>query len=166
MHGQLAREFAQVACRLRGQVEIKEILGTMADLASISLRCDHLGLILRTDDGQLADAGATDLLVADADCSQLELGEGPCWSCLAGAGMTLVSDTSDETRWPDWTNHAAQLGFRSTASVRLSDEGVPLGALTLYSERPAAFDDSSLPTLATHAATAVARSRAERVRPD
>ena len=158
MHGQEAREFARVAAALTEQVEVKDILATLAALAAICVRSEHLGLILRTDADRPVEAGSTDLAVAEADHLQVILGEGPSWLCL-NAGLPLVAgDLDSAAGWPTWRVQVASLGFRWYAAARLSAAGATLGVLTIYSEARsglAASWESSVQLLATHASRAI-----------
>ncbi|MET7280550.1 hypothetical protein ABZS29_20095 [Kribbella sp. NPDC005582] len=158
MHGQEAREFARIAAALTDQVEVKDIVSTLAALAALCVRSEHLGLILRTGADRPVEAGSTDLAVAEADHLQVVLGEGPSWPCLTGTLPFLVGDLESAARWPNWHSHVAVLGFRRYAAARLSAAGATLGVLTIYSEARSGLVsswESSVQLLATHASRAI-----------
>jgi GAF domain-containing protein len=94
--------------------------------------------------GRRESAGATDPVVLRADRLQYELGQGPCLSAWAEQRAIIIQDTTDETRWPEWTAAVAQLPLRSVLSAPLTTEGRRIGALKVYSPSPRAFDDYSV----------------------
>jgi GAF domain-containing protein len=94
--------------------------------------------------GRRESAGATDPVVLRADRLQYELGQGPCLSAWAEQRAIIIQDTTDETRWPEWTAAVADLPLRSVLSAPLTTEGRRIGALKVYSPAPRAFDDYSV----------------------
>ncbi len=68
------------------------------------------------------------------------------------------SDLARDDRYPTYGVVAANSGVRAQVSVVLFDTGRARGVLTLYSNRPGAFDDTAVLTdlFAQHSATALA----------
>ena len=67
-----------------------------------------------------------------------------------------------ETRWPEFTKQALELGVQSVISFQLFVEGDSMGALDVYGGKIKAFDAEAENTgllLASHAAIAMAASR-------
>jgi GAF domain-containing protein len=146
MHGQLAREFAATALGLRDSPEVKEIFETVVQLAAISMHCGHVGLVLCEDPAHLALVQASDAAVDEADRLQVELRQGPCWSCLhrtLATGTVIVDDAATDNRWPAWEPHLATLGLRSAYSARLDTTETTIGFLTLYDDVPHRFTDET-----------------------
>lgn len=85
---------------------------------------------------------ATDHLSVRADWLQQQLGQGPL---LSPADGVLVSpDLSLEERWPEFAAMAVQLhGLRSLLILQLPLGDADRWALTVYAERPDAFDGLS-----------------------
>ena len=79
-------------------------------------------------DGQLA---------MDADELQYQRGYGPCVDAGRAGQLFLVDDMLTEERWPDYAQHVAALGVRSSLSVPLPFQGVTIGAINNYSANPA-----------------------------
>jgi GAF domain-containing protein len=50
-----------------------------------------------------------------------------------------IDDVRTEQRWPDYVAHAQETGVRSSLSVPLPYQGSSIGALNIYSTKPAAF---------------------------
>jgi hypothetical protein len=69
---------------------------------------------------------------------------------------------SREQRWPRYCRAAAALGVKSKIALVLDVEGKVLGALSLYANRPSAFDseDETIGCIfANHAAVALANAQ-------
>ena len=83
---------------------------------------------------------ATDALVEAADTLQYQSDSGPCLTAWRDQVTVRVDDTTTEDRWPQWTTAAADLGVRAAVSVPLVAAGTSIGAMKVYSVRPAAYD--------------------------
>ena len=104
---------------------------------------------------------STDEVAAEADRLQDELQEGPCVDAAFENENFVVHDLRDEPRWPVWSSRVADLGLRSSFSIRLTAHDETIGALNVYADRPGAFDGDRDVALifASHAAQAMTRSR-------
>jgi GAF domain-containing protein len=87
----------------------------------------------------------TGRLAVDLDETQYERGHGPCLHAARSGEITEISDTRSETRWRDYTRHAAALGNLSSLSIPLpiDEEQQVAGALNIYARTPEAFDQDS-----------------------
>lgn len=106
----------------------------------------------------LHNRAATDDLPRQVDAIQVEVGEGPCLQTLRTRHTVRVDDLAFDPRWPQFSARVAAQGVRSMLTFRLPVPGGNLGALSLYSTAPAAFDTraENLGLLyATHAAVAL-----------
>jgi GAF domain-containing protein len=75
-----------------------------------------------------------------ADELQYERGYGPCMDAGRGGVVLRVDDMHTEERWPDYVAHVvAETPVRSSLSVPLPYQGATIGAINIYSTRPAAF---------------------------
>jgi GAF domain-containing protein len=75
-----------------------------------------------------------------ADELQYERGYGPCMDAGRGGVVLRIDDMRTEQRWPDYTAHIlAETPVLSSLSVPLPYQGTTIGALNIYSTRPAAF---------------------------
>jgi GAF domain-containing protein len=96
------------------------------------------------------------------DAAQYETGQGPCLDSLFEQETVRLPDMATETRWPEFTRAASELGVHSMLSVQLFVDGDDLGALNLHSDHVDAFDDESEHVallFAAHAAVAMARAQ-------
>ncbi len=73
-------------------------------------------------------ASTNDLSTA-VDKAQYETGQGPCLDTLYEQETVRLPDVPGETRWPEFTLRASELGVGSMLSVQLFVEGDELGAL-------------------------------------
>ncbi|GLZ48354.1 hypothetical protein Acsp06_45390 [Actinomycetospora sp. NBRC 106375] len=97
-------------------------------------------------DGRYGAAGdpASPAVVGPLDTLQAELGDGPAMTVLARApldGLVVVDDFAgdDRRRWPAFSAHALDAGYRSMLSILLEVGGVPRAALNLYGREPRMF---------------------------
>ncbi|TQS41314.1 GAF and ANTAR domain-containing protein [Cryptosporangium phraense] len=107
-------------------------------------------------------SAATGDLVRAVDQAQYSTAEGPCLAALFEHRTVHIPDTNAESRWPTFSEKAADLGVRSILSFQLYVANDNLGALNLYAREPRAFDDESEDVgllFAAHAAVAMADAR-------
>ena len=96
------------------------------------------------------------------DALQSETGQGPCMEASYEKRVVSVPDLSTDTRWPDFSRQAFELGARSMLSFQLFVDGDHLGALNLFGNDVGVFDAESErigALVAAHAAVAVAGSQ-------
>jgi len=75
-----------------------------------------------------------------ADELQYEHGYGPCMDAGRGGVLLRVDDMRTEERWPDYATHVVTTTpVLSSLSVPLPYQGASIGALNIYSTKPAAF---------------------------
>jgi GAF domain-containing protein len=94
----------------------------------------------------------------ELDVLQFTEQEGPCLDCLREGTVMRVRDLGGDARWPFYGPKAAELGACSVLSLPLTADGRTVGALNLYSRRPAAFGPEELAfgqLLAAHASLAI-----------
>lgn len=158
---ELASELASLTTELaRCETEV-ELLGAVlertrqlvpaADQASVLLLGRHGGVATSVGDGETPAGGP-----------RPEVREDPALIAAAEGSTELVADTATEQRWPVFAEQAAARGIRSSLSVGLVADGVPLGALTLRAGHPHAFDEAAqfvASTLAVHAGIALGQLR-------
>lgn len=99
------------------------------------------------------------------DKLQDELGQGPCYAAIRKHPLVHCPDMARERRWPRFATACREHGVASMLSVRLyvtADK--KLGALSLYSAEPAAFDEDAeevARVFSVHAAIALAAAERE-----
>ena len=106
-----------------------------------------------------ASTGEPPLLL---DRLQQRLGDGPCVSAAKRQSVFRIDDTREDLRWPEFCAEAARLNVRSMLCVPLWIDERGLGALSLYADQTAAFNESHeriTILLATFAALALAEAQ-------
>lgn len=151
---------ADLARDLRSEGSAEETLRHVVQ-AAVELidGCDSAGISLSTTEGRIRTSACTGEVPVAADRLQQELGEGPCVDAAWHEEVVSASDLATDARWPAWAPRAvADLGVRSMVCVRLFTHDDRLGALNLFSQRPAAFSADDLDeamAYAAHAAVAI-----------
>jgi GAF domain-containing protein len=96
------------------------------------------------------------------DRLQQRLGDGPCIDAAKHQRVFRIEDTRQDQRWPRFCAEAARLEVRSMLCVPLWIDERGLGALSLYADQAAAFNDPHervTVLLATFAALALAEAQ-------
>jgi GAF domain-containing protein len=121
----------------------------------------HCGLTLRKRRTYAESVASSDEIAARADALQEELEEGPCLDAAFEQQNFVVHDLRTETRWPTWAPRVAELGVRSSLSIRLTSHHESVGALNLYGAHPGDFagEQDIAMIFATYAAEAMTKAR-------
>jgi two-component system, cell cycle sensor histidine kinase and response regulator CckA len=88
------------------------------------------------DDGYIEKAHIT-----FADC---ERGRGPVGTAIRENRVTILRNTSTDPEFGPWREEATRRGYSSIISLPLQDGHQTLGALTIYSSEPDAFDSQEI----------------------
>lgn len=150
----LAREFAKqpsLAATLEAIV-----VHTVATIEP----AEHAAITVRRPGGKYQTVATTGELPLRVDEIQYQTQEGPCLQALTDQHVQRSDDLASDPRWPVFGRQATdQTEVTSMMSYRLLlEEEDTLGALNMYSGKPAAFaplDLAVLDELATHAAIAL-----------
>ena len=160
----LAHTLGDLAVRMQAQKDTADTLRAVVEAAAhIVPGARWAGISLRQGRQVLAQV-PTDPIVAKLDELQSELGDGPGLTALREHHTVHIDDMSSETRWPEFTRQATELGVFSLLSFQLFVESKNLGALNLYSEQAGSFSEDSKDVgaiVAQHAAVAMFGATAE-----
>lgn len=140
-----------------------DLSGAIAELASIVLAHESLELVLGrlTEITKRAVPGAYEVSVTMRDrnpvtaattaefaCAvdeaQYDAGYGPCLDALRFGLTVVVDDQASETRWPEYSPRAAEVGVGSSVSVPLEVVDEHVAALNIYGARPHAFGPAAI----------------------
>lgn len=95
--------------------------------------------------GEFLDAetvSASDVLAAQIDELQFDLGEGPSWEALQHRAPVLAADLPNEhVRWPAFAPAAMEHGIASVFAFPLFIGPLRFGAIDLYSTTPVVLDE-------------------------
>jgi GAF domain-containing protein len=142
--------------------ELQPTLEAIASTAVTMLspaRYAGLTVLLRGELIPRATTGEPPLLL---DRLQQRLGDGPCISAAKHQSVFRIEDTLQDIRWPEFNAEAARLKVRSMLCVPRWIDERGLGALSLYADQAAAFNDLHERVtilLATFAALALAEAQ-------
>ncbi|AUA09778.1 ANTAR domain-containing protein [Streptomyces sp. SID8382] len=161
-----AERMATMARDLLAQESVEATLERITESAMDLVEgCDAAGILV-LHGRRVETLAPTDGLVVRSDRLQERLGEGPCFDAarrLGGERVFRIKDFSQpEECWPDYVGQARDLGIGSMMGFLLYTEHENLGALNVYSRRPAAFTKASETAgwlLASHAAVAFSSAR-------
>jgi GAF domain-containing protein len=123
---------------------LQEVLDDIVGIARQAMpgsEATSITLIRREHSFTAAFAGQ---MAIDADELQYQRGYGPCMDAARAGQMFLVRDMRMEDRWPDYAQHAAANGVRSSLSVPLPFQEATIGALNNYSTHVDAFGEEDI----------------------
>lgn len=133
----------QLSALLESEDAFDRTLATVVDLSVSTLPgCDSAGITTRVD-GRDETLAASDHYTLEIDKIQYDSKQGPCLETIELGEPHYIVDISEETRWPEFRDRAAQEGLRSGASFPLRMNG-SVGALNLYSKSERSFDDGAV----------------------
>jgi GAF domain-containing protein len=163
-----ADQVAVLARELATQPDLASTLQAIVERASRSIDgAEFAAITVKTSGGDTyRTVASSDELPVQVDQLQYDAGQGPCLTALEQTATCWSDDVAIDKRWPVFGPAAEKLtGVRSMLSHPLFlEEDDSLGALNLYSKKPAAFTEdsmSALIVLATHSAIAMARAAAQ-----
>jgi transcriptional regulator with GAF, ATPase, and Fis domain len=159
----LAETFGDIARVLQQQDDLQSTLAAIVAAAVHTVPgAQQAGITVAGARGVMTTPAATHEVVRRVDRIQYDTGQGPCVTAIREHATLRLDDMNAESRWPDFAHRAAQLGVRSMLSFQLYVTDTNLGALNLYAEHIAAFDDTSEYIgllFASHAAVALTGAR-------
>ncbi|MDQ1731551.1 MAG: hypothetical protein QOK10_1710 [Pseudonocardiales bacterium] len=157
-----ADEFARFARQLALIPTLADTLQAIVQFAVTNIEgAEHSAITVKQGEAEYRTIAATGELALKVDAIQYESGEGPCVDALEEDHVLRSDDLATDPRWPIFGPRAAlSTEVLSMMSHRLFiEDGDSIGALNLYSRKPAAFaalEASALDVLATHCAIALA----------
>ncbi len=159
----LAHAMAVAARELDATAGLDESVATIVRVARSCVRgVDHVGVIVVDRQGRLERVQATHLLVEELDQLQCDLGEGPTRDAVLAEETVRVDNLRHEQRWPRYVRGAVTRGVCAQLAVRLTGDGLTLGALTFYSLDPDAIGpetERAAVLFAAHAGLALGNAR-------
>ena len=144
----------QLAGLVMSQETVQNALELVTTLAeTVTPGTVGAGVTLVDEHGKRSRA-ASNQAVEQADALQYELDEGPCLTAWRSRQLVRIDDITIDPRWPTWSSAVSRLGVRSVVSAPLvvADEGI--GAIKVYSDRPAAYDQHAEQVMSLFAAQA------------
>lgn len=135
----LIEGISELSRLLINEEALDDTLQRVAELACRNLGGADVAGVTLMRDGSPTTAVYTDPASPEIDSAQYETGIGPCLDAYRHQAVFRIDSTSEDERWPPFSEAAAEHGMMSTMSLPLSVRGSGIGALNLYSTRQAAF---------------------------
>ena len=155
----LADQLGRLARNLEDEDDLQDTLDAIVGAAVGTVPgADQASIAMITGRRDVLTRAATGDLARRSDQAQYDTGQGPCLDALYTRRTVQVPDMAAEVRWPRFAGKASALGVGSMLSLQLYVKGDDLGALSLFSAYPGAFDEDSehiALLFATHAAVAI-----------
>lgn len=108
------------------------------------------GLMMLDESSMLCALAATDEKGRLLEETQEKCGHGPCVDTVTLNRITHTADLAADDRWPELVPVLPRAGIHAVMGVPIRANGVPVGALNLYRDRPYAWDDSDLDALTAY----------------
>jgi GAF domain-containing protein len=147
---QIAREqrlveaFVSLADTLVAGYDMIDLLvGLSGDCVGL-LPVDAAGLLLSDQRGALRVVSASTEQVHLMELFQVQTQEGPCLDCFRSSQQVTAPDLAADDRWPRFASRARQAGYRAVHALPLRLRAETIGALNLFSARPAALSPEDL----------------------
>lgn len=138
---------AEVARRLHdgGSPEAGSVIQQIVDYAVSTIPgADYAGVTVVSRGTKVTTAATTHSYPALLDAIQEGHQQGPCLASMWRHDTIRVDDLTTETRWPFYRDDALSVTpIRSIMSFRLFTADHTMGALNVFADRPAAFDDEA-----------------------
>jgi transcriptional regulator with GAF, ATPase, and Fis domain len=156
----LAEQMSRLARSLQAEEDPEEILAGLVG-AAINLvpGADEASISVVKGRRSVEPQAPSSDLPQQVDAIQSETGQGPCLDAVYEHETVRVPDMASESRWPEFSRRALELGAASMLSFQLYVEGDNLGALNLYGREAYGFTKESEQVgllIASHAAIAFA----------
>jgi GAF domain-containing protein len=132
----MLRDLARVVLAER---TLEDVLGEVTAIAATGIPgAESTSITLVRGERGFTAAHFGEMALA-ADELQYQEGYGPCLDAGRGNVVLRVDDMRSEERWPHYVARVVDTGVRSSLSVPLPYQGTSIGALNIYSSRPAGF---------------------------
>lgn len=158
----IARELSELARELEHEPDMQAVMQRIVVAAVDEINGATSAAITLVSGGTLSSPAHTDDVATAVGEAQRTTGQGPCVDTSRDELTIRIDDLREDSRWPEFSAIAVANGVLSILSVQLFVEGGSMGAIDIYADHVAAFDDDAENTallLASHAAIAMAASR-------
>lgn len=153
---QLASVLSEFARTLLTDFSIQEILDHLVVQIVDALPVSAAGVSLIAPDRPPRYVAASNDAALEYERLQTRLGLGPCMEAFETGAMVEAPDLQVETRFPDFTRAALDMGLRAVFSAPMQHSSGRLGALDLYRESPGPLSARDLISVQTLADVATA----------
>ena len=131
----LVQALADLAHAATADFAPETMLRELCTVAGAAVAVDGAGVMI-TEEGVNRFVHATADAVAPLERIQELLCTGPCRDAATSRRLVTVADLRTETRWPEFSSLAAELGIGSVAALPMISRGRTWGVLDLYRFAP------------------------------
>jgi GAF domain-containing protein len=142
---QLAEAFVDLADTLVDQYDVVEFMHRLSDHCVTLLDAAAAGLLLADHRGNLSVIAASAEETRLLELFQLQNDEGPCLDCYRTGHPVSVGDLAAESeRWPRFSKHAHEQGFRSVHALPMRLRDHTIGTLNLFGSKAGPMPEQDL----------------------
>jgi GAF domain-containing protein len=130
----LSQIFVEVADTLVDDFDLLDFLHMLTVRTADLVGASAVGLLLADQRGNLRFMAASDEKAKILEIFQVQVSEGPCFDAYRTAAPVLNADLEEEAagRWPEFTKHAREAGFRSVHAFPMRVRKEVIGALNVF----------------------------------
>ncbi|MFI7543656.1 ANTAR domain-containing protein [Actinoplanes sp. NPDC049599] len=129
----LSKIFVEVADTLVDDFDLLDFLHMLTVRTADLVGASAVGLLLADQRGHLRFMAASDERAKLLELLQVQASEGPCFDAFRTAAPVLNADLRESvTRWPQFTEQALAVGFRSVHAFPLRVRKEVIGALNVF----------------------------------
>jgi len=142
----LSKIFVEVADTLVDDFDLYDFLQMLTMRTASLVGASTVGLLLADQRGTLRFMAASDEQTRILEAFQVQSSEGPCIDAYRTAEAVLTADLRKAAgRWPEFTRHALDAGFRSVHTFPMRVRQEVIGALNVFgNEIGGNFDDTDV----------------------
>ncbi|MBE0011108.1 GAF and ANTAR domain-containing protein [Arthrobacter sp. AET 35A] len=130
---QVSAAFVKVAGTLVGDYDVLDLLQVVVEQSVELLDGGAAGVMVADSGGTLQVLASTSEESQLVETLQQESGAGPCVECyIKGAPVTIRDIASTHARWPQFSQVAGSLGYRSVHAFPMRLQGRTIGAINLF----------------------------------
>lgn len=139
-----SQAFVDAAAAMVQQDDVADTLARLLDNCADLTSAGAIGLLVKDSQGRLEVLSATSHLAVELELYQLQLETGPCVEvALAGAVVSVRSDSEITTRWDKVGAAIVAAGFHAVHAVPLRWHGQLIGAMNAFHAGPETVDEDS-----------------------
>jgi GAF domain-containing protein len=138
----IVRSFVRLADALVGDFDVVEMLDRLVHSCVDLLDVDAAGILLLNQDQRLEVAASSDSAARYMELFQIQCRSGPCVEVVRTGRPIMVTNRAElERRWSVFAKATARVGFSGVYAVPMRVQDETIGALNLFSTRPAGIGD-------------------------
>jgi GAF domain-containing protein len=141
----LVETFVTLADTLVDEFDVIDFLHGLAERSVEILDVSAAGIMLADLDGRLRHAACSNEQMRLVELFELQLEEGPCFDAYGQSAPVRSATPEDvQARWPEFAVRAFEAGFQAVSAVPMRLRADVIGALNLFSSRPAQLSDDDI----------------------